>query len=97
MDEFTHLRGYTPPVAPELVVAVESQLDAYVPTIGGVSRLKQLWGDAVDVRLIEKKGHIQSYLFYQGMFRQAVVDALVKASDVFCRKEYRFANTDEYT
>ncbi|KAI8521716.1 hypothetical protein Bbelb_014700 [Branchiostoma belcheri] len=75
MDEITHLKNYTMPVDPELVVVVAAKHDSYVPR-DKVTDLGELW-PGCEVRYIDT-GHIAAFLFNQSVFRQAITDAFTR-------------------
>lgn len=75
MDECTHLGNFSVPVDPNLVIIVVARSDAYVPR-DQVLSLQDLWPGA-EVRYIDS-GHISAFLFKQGDFRKAIVDAFDK-------------------
>lgn len=75
MDECTHLGNFSVPVDPGLVIIVVGKSDAYVPR-DSVLSLTELWPGA-EVRCIDS-GHISAFLFKQGEFRKAIIDAFEK-------------------
>ncbi|XP_078579123.1 LOW QUALITY PROTEIN: protein ABHD18-like [Branchiostoma floridae x Branchiostoma japonicum] len=75
MDEITHLKNYTVPVDPKLVVVVAAKHDSYVPR-DNVTDLADLW-PGCEVRYIDT-GHIAAFLFNQSVFRKAITDAFTR-------------------
>ncbi|XP_071975493.1 protein ABHD18 [Engystomops pustulosus] len=72
MDECTHVANFSVPVDTTLIIVVQAKEDAYVPRVG-VRSLQEIW-PGCEVRYLEG-GHISTYLFKQGLFRQAIYDA----------------------
>lgn len=76
MDECTHLKNYEVPYDPSLIFIVVAEIDAYQPR-EGISALPDIWPGA-NLRYIEGKGHVSSYLLKQNEFRKAIYDCIDK-------------------
>jgi hypothetical protein len=74
MNECTHLRNFSKPLDPSLIFIVVAENDAYQPR-DGISALPEIWPGA-NMRYIEGKGHVSSYLLKQDVFRQAIYDSI---------------------
>lgn len=66
MDECTHLKNFSVPVDPELIIVVAARYDAYMPREGTVP-IDHLW-PGCEIRYVEC-GHITGYVLYQRLFR----------------------------
>ena len=75
MDECTHLKNYDMPFDTSLINIVVAEYDAYQPRDKGISALPDIWPGS-NIRYIEGKGHVSSYLFSQHEFRKAIYDCI---------------------
>ena len=75
MDECTHLKNYDMPFDTSLINIVVAEYDAYQPRDQGISALPDIWPGS-NIRYIEGKGHVSSYLFKQHEFRKAIYDCI---------------------
>lgn len=66
MDECTHLKNFSVPVDPSLIIVVAARYDAYMPREGTVP-IDHLW-PGCEIRYVEC-GHITGYVLYQSLFR----------------------------
>lgn len=66
MDEFTHLKNFSVPYDPSLVISVCAKSDGYVPRIG-ISNLEEIWPGAT-VKYIDT-GHVGAYIWHRKVFR----------------------------
>jgi len=73
MDEFTHLKNFSKPVDPSLIIVIAAKDDAYVPR-NGYQPLDHIW-PGCDVRFIDG-GHITSYVLHQGLFKKTIAEAV---------------------
>lgn len=80
MDECTHLGNFSVPVDPTLSIFVTAQRDAYVLR-QGIKSLPDLW-PGCEVRYLDC-GHIEAFLFNQGVFRKSIIDALERTADKY--------------
>ncbi|XP_067122768.1 protein ABHD18 [Centruroides vittatus] len=80
MDECTHLGNFTIPVDPTLTIVVAAQRDGYVLR-QGIKSLSDLWSGC-EVRYLDC-GHIEAFLFNQGVFRKAIIDALERTAEKY--------------
>lgn len=80
MDECTHLGNFSTPVDPSLSIVVTARHDAYIPR-DGIKSISDLW-PGCEVRYIDA-GHIAAFLFNQGVFRKAIIDAFEKTAQKY--------------
>lgn len=73
MDECTHLKNFSVPADPELIIVIAARYDAYYPREGTVP-IDHLW-PGCEIRYVEC-GHITGYVLYQKLFRQTISEAI---------------------
>jgi len=80
MDECTHLKNFSMPVDPELIICVTATKDGYVPRQNTMP-IDDIW-PGCSIRYVQS-GHVSAYLLHQSDFRTAIVDAIN-----YSRKKY---------
>lgn len=66
MDEFTHLKNFSVPFDPSLIIAVCAKSDGYVPRVG-ISKLEEIW-PGVTIKYVDT-GHVGAYIWHRKLFR----------------------------
>ncbi|RZB38807.1 C4orf29 -like, partial [Asbolus verrucosus] len=79
MDEFTHLKNFSVPFDPSLIIAVCAKSDGYVPRVG-ISNLDEIWAGAT-VKYVDT-GHVGAYIWHRKLFRDCIIEAFEKAKKV---------------
>ena len=82
MDECTHLRNFPVPVDPELAIVVLAEKDGY-QLRKGISSIPEIWPGS-ELRYIDNRGHVVSYLTKQDVFRGAIYDVIDKIGEKYC-------------
>ncbi|KAF5288142.1 hypothetical protein FQA39_LY15486 [Lamprigera yunnana] len=76
MDEFTHLKNFSPPIDTSLIIAICAKRDGYIPS-KGFSKLEEVWPSAT-IRYVDS-GHVGAYICYLSIFRHAILEAFERA------------------
>lgn len=80
MDQCTHLGNFSVPVDPSLSIIIAAQKDGYVLR-DGIQALPDIW-PGCEVRYLNC-GHIAAFLFNQGVFRKAIIDAINRTTEKY--------------
>ncbi|KYB29747.1 protein ABHD18 isoform X2 [Tribolium castaneum] len=79
MDEFTHLKNFSVPYEPSLIIAVCAESDGYVPRVG-ISKLDEIWPGAT-IKYVDT-GHVGAYLWHRKLFRDCIIQAFERAKKI---------------
>ncbi|XP_044257180.1 protein ABHD18 isoform X2 [Tribolium madens] len=79
MDEFTHLKNFSVPYEPSLIIAVCAESDGYVPRVG-ISKLDEIWPGAT-IKYVDT-GHVGAYIWHRKLFRNCIIEAFEKAKKI---------------
>ncbi|OXA57246.1 hypothetical protein Fcan01_08257 [Folsomia candida] len=75
MDEFTHLKNFSKPVDPSLIIVIAARDDAYVPR-DGYQPLDHIW-PGCHVRFLDG-GHVSAYVLHQKLFKQTIAESVAR-------------------
>lgn len=70
MDEFTHLKHFSVPCDPSLIISICAKSDGYIPRTG-ISSLQEIWPQAT-VKYVDT-GHVGAYIWYRRLFRFVLI------------------------
>ena len=75
------LQNFAVPVDPELAIVVLAEKDGY-QLRKGVSSIPDIWPGS-QIRFIDNRGHVASYLTKQDVFRAAIYDVIDKIGEKY--------------